>query len=280
MSGYYSKDENVPTEFHMRLLAHKDFDFSPFWEEAVVNWLHKNSTRLLMKDPQCCKHFIGDKQQRFTIARHIPLDDIEEIKKFVMSLSPSDDDPDVYFELAERLIDVGKVDILTETKLTPLFYIEKDDAHLMRSSAGDDATKIINAFSDDSIVQVFNKLPWSECRWDIDPFTALIRRLPVEHLGDAEVEKIRPYIERRYRSEDKVIFRTRNRVACLLATILPKEDLLDFIGRLTTVTNTLDCMSCGEMVANSKPGYTLHRKVCDPHNQYPNALITAATRLL
>jgi hypothetical protein len=267
-------DINTPTQYHMRLLAQKDFDFTPFWEEAVVNWLHRNSSRLLKVNPHCCKHYIGDAEQKSTIANVIPMTDDADIIQFIRSLSA--EDAEVFDDLAVRLIEAGKIDLIVRAKLSPFLAMEKE------RSGEQDASQVLNVLTGASLLEILDTMNWGECKWDEEAYGVLISRLPTERLKDVAVERIPPWMRRSYRrgSPDTPVHKARNRTACLLANILPKEDLRDFIGRFSGVATMMDCMACGELTAKSKPGYTLHRKACDPSNRYPNALIMAATRLL
>lgn len=270
---WHDTDINKPTEFHMKLLAKPDFDFAPFWEEAVVNWLHRNSSRLLQVNPQCCKHYIGDREQKFTIANHIPMDNDEDIVEFMRSLEPIDTRE--FDDLALRLATAGKADLVLKGKLQVFFAMEKEGDE-------EDASKILAAMSDTAIEEVLDRMMWDQCKWDDAAFTVIVKRLPTARLKDVKIEKLAPIMRssRTYGVEDTPIHKTRNRTAHLLASLLPKEHLRNFLARLTPVISIMDCMSCGEFTAKSKPGYTLHRKVCDPRDEFPNALVTAASRLL
>ncbi len=267
-------DHDVPTPYHMKLLANQDFDFSPFWEEAMVNWLHRNSSRLLKVNPQCCKHFIGDPDQKYTIANHIPLTNEDDIVSFLLSLPP--EDTSNFEEIAPRLINAGKADLLT-TKLGSLAAMQND----VNTDSEEDPTYIIEALSDKAIIKVFDHLDWYNCRWHAGALAAFLGRLnkiDINRLSEFPVERLRPHKKWR-RNGDLIINKARNRAAVFLAYVLPKEQLNGFIARFMPVSSIMECMSCGEITAKSMPGYTLHRKVCDTENKWPNALVVAATRL-
>lgn len=259
--------ENAPTPYQMRLLANKDFDFAPFWEEAVVNWLHRNTSRLLEVNPQCCQHFIGDENLRHPIAQSIPLDNDANIVMFLRTLNEGCGSE--FTILYKRLAGVGKADLVVSSKLAALQYM-------------DDPRPLITAVSDESIIRILDVFNFSKTDWDIDAFTAFIKRVPVDRLKDIRVEQI-PYKTRWSRrdghSEEIKVYNTRYKVACLLAEMLPVAELRSFISRLSDAS-MMSCFACGAFTAKSQPGYTLHRKCCDVKNEYPNALITAAKRLL
>lgn len=254
----------------MRLLANKDFNFEPFWEEAMTTWIKNNTPKLLDANPHCAKVFIGDSSMTVSVAKNLVLED-GDVSQFIRTLS--DGDEHEYKIIAERLVDAKKADLLASCKLTNFIGLDDDED----SEFG--PNKIVSAMSPQTIESLIKKIDWAQCKWPATALTTFIEKAPVERLHEIEIHKHpgnRIWRNRRW----ETTYQEKRRTMVVLASKLPKDHIQAFLANIMPGMSTMDCCSCGDFTAKSMPGYTLHRKVCDPNNKYPNALFAAAHRLV
>ena len=129
---------------------------------------------------------------------------------------------------------------------------------------------IVTKMSTEVLVSVMKDIDWSGARWRwADLEKALYRLSPEQHrimvgVCFSTYEKYKDLAPR---------------MASTLASKLPYSDIGDFAGRYLPKFGELTCMSCGNIELRSKPGYTLHRKVCDRENKFPSLYLTLKERM-
>lgn len=250
-----------PRSSFLKLLSEPGFNFAPYFDQAVVQWLERNMGDFLERAPEVCKYFIEEPEFRGHVAQCIPL--TPEYEEHLVKFLDSFGTKDVYYDkmhamtIMGRLVDAGKADLsLHCSKVISNIY-------------SPELVKIIKTLSNKAVVELFYKMNLNHnCQWDATVRCAFIERLP-EHLA----VQIQP--ERWESSGDK----DKARGISALAQKWPVADISTFLQRYGQKYNSLFCMNCAEKNAKSKPGYTLHRKVCDPNNEYPNIWTIIAQRV-
>lgn len=241
------------------LLADHNFNFTPYFDEAVCGWLRGNLKKLLEEQPEACKYFIREDAHLEDVASSIPLS--EDYRKYR-------DDFLVYLEknssryqfttIASRMVEAGMADTLWTVA-----------PKLSRQNS-----TVIAALSQEN----FNNYVESTTpgNWDSnigDPLT-FFKRVPKDQIKRFIV----PMSEYRglYDSSSKA------RIVSALAQTVKFEDLnlLKTFWDHPKYGKEFFCMSCGNKESKSRPGYSLHRnKGCDPQGHYPNLTETIGKRL-
>lgn len=248
-------DDRRPRSSFLKLLSEPDFDFTPYFDKAVVQWLERNMGDFLKEAPHACKYFINDPDYQATVAEHLPVEDDALVLKFIKNFGSSWQSAHAIDYLIPKLVEAGKADLM----LSCLDHIKNHSSERVKT--------LVEAFSNEGIIQVLENMDLKRCRWDNEARIALIKRVPTNLIA-----KIEPL------TWEWVDARDRAQTVSTLATKWPIEDIANFLAIYSGRYSALSCMSCGEKTAKSKPGYTLHRKSCDPENKYPNIWTILAIR--
>jgi hypothetical protein len=253
--------ERKPRSSFLKLLSEPSFDFTPYFDKAVIEWLERNMGDFLEERPEASAFFINEKEYRHFVAKHLPLTDDAQIISFLREFDGDYNSDAAFVHLAPRLVSLGKTDLLLHAVTT------------LRTLGGTAVEHVIDNLSDEGIRQLFGQLnldPGGEnaVRWADDARWAFIKRLPSDLLVQLD-----PFRWTVYYNKDIV----PNTVS-ILAAKWPLEDIDNFLTKYGRVYTPLFCMHCGEKTLKSKPGYTLHRKTCDPNKQHPSIWVTIAER--
>lgn len=250
--------ENKPRNSILRLLSEPSFDFAPYFEKAVIQWLERNMSDFLEEAPEACKFFINDEDYQTLVAQYIKVDQSNEklIANFMRAFTLNWQSTAALEYLVPKLI---------EAKLTSLIM---NCVPTLKTSGSPRLKDLFKAMSDDDIRTLVTDLDWSQLRWDGDVRCALIARMPEDLL-----EKADPRYWSWYTNPSE-----KSQAVVALARRWPLNDIANFMQKFAYQYSDLSCMHCGEKTAKSKPGYTLHRKSCDPDNAHPSILQVVAER--
>lgn len=240
------------------LLADQNFNFTPYFDEAVCLWLRSNLRKLLEEQPEACRYFIRDPQHSEDVATVISLEEVNRrhLSDFLLFLEKTNSWY-AFRSLAERMMDAKMADIVYE--LAPTLSRRSHD--------------LINLLSEEK----FNTYVASTTpdNFDISEgnIFGFFKRVPKDQVKRFIV----PVAEYRHAYSSM----NRARIVSSLAQVAPLEDIQLFKIYLDTkYWHEFICMSCGNKEAKSRPGYSLHRnKGCDPKGTYPNLTETIGHRL-
>lgn len=250
-------DDRKPRSSFLKLLSEPGFDFTPYFDKAVIQWLERNMSDFLQEAPQACKYFLEEPEYYSSVAAVIPLDDDKLVSTFIQNLGDSYQSNYAIQNIIPRLIKAGKADLA-------LLNIR-----VLKDQQSEDLMKPwIEAISEEG-VRTLAEANLRHCRWATSVRCALLKRLPVEY-----VPKVDPT------QWDWASAKDIAQGVATLAMRWPADDVANFLQKYGPRYGELSCMSCGEKTAKSKPGYTLHRKCCDPNNVYPNIWSIIAKRTM
>jgi hypothetical protein len=249
--------EKKPRNSMMKLLSEPGFDFTPYFDQAVIEWLERNMDGFLEKAPEAVKYFIQDKDRADIVARHIPItpEGEPDLLRFMGGLTTDWNHIHALYSLVPRLVTAGKMDLVIHCADT-------------FKQIGWDLISAMNSFSDEGVRTIFNKIDLRTCRWSLESRCAFIERLPADLIVQIDTSSWQNI----YNEKE------RTRVVAVMAKKWPLENIGEFLQRYGARYDSLFCMACYEKHPKSKPGYTLHRKVCDPENKFPNIWTTVAQR--
>lgn len=249
--------DTKPRNSFLKLLSEPGFDFSPYFDKAVIQWLERNMGDFLQEAPQACKYFIAEPEYFSQVAINIPLDDDKLVKSFLGNLGEGYQGGYAISYLVPRLIKAEKSDLA-------LANIDK-----MKDAQDGFVQTWISTLSNDGIRELAEHIDLRRCRWNSEARCAMIKRLPMDLL--VKVDPLNwEWVEAKERAQS----------VATLAMVWPVTDVSNFLQKYGARYSALSCMNCGEKTAKSKPGYTLHRKSCDPHNEFPNIWNTIGRRAM
>ena len=241
------------------LLADHNFNFTPYFDEAVCGWLRNNLSKLLEEQPEACKYFIRDDQHAEDVAASIPLG--PEYRKYLVdfvTFLEKSGNTYRFNTIARRMVEAGMADLVWE--LAP------------KSARGNSG--VIHALSQENFnVYVESTTP---SNWDSnvgDPLS-FFKRMPKD--------KIKRFIVPMDNYHHVYDSSTRARIVSALAQTVPFDqlNLLSIYWNHPKYGKEFFCASCGQKESKSRPGYSLHRnKGCDPQGHYPNLTETMGKRL-
>lgn len=249
--------ERKPRSSFLRLLSEPGFNFTPYFDKAVIEWLERNMRDFLKEAPEACIYFTKEDDFRSIVAEHIQIIPENEklITDFMREFNTGWESTTAFGYLMPRLIEAGKADMALNSIET---FRTVQDAQI-----------IVMAMSADGIRTLAERLDWSHLRWNSDSRSALIKRLPLDLVMQIDPERWSWYDEA-----------TIPQAVSILATVWPIANIAEFLQKYGTRFPALRCLNCGTKTAKSKPGYTLHRKSCAPNNEYPNLWNIIAERAL
>lgn len=240
----------------LKLLSEPGFNFAPYFDQAVLEWLERNIGTFLQQEPTACKYFLQERDFRHAVAGAIPLDNEKDVIEFLATLKGGWDDRQTISAIGQRLVEAKKADLIV--------HVDNLQDH-----TDETFVKVVEAMSEEGATALFEKILLNNARFHEDVYGALIKKLP-----PSVVKEVQP--ERWYNADKK----SKARGVAALAEKWPIEDIASFLQKYGTKYSSMCCMNCGEKEAKSKPGYTLHRKTCDPKDMYPNIWTTVARRTL
>jgi hypothetical protein len=249
---------NKENSAYVKLLSSPDFDFTPFFDEAVLAWLRENMARFLAEQPQACHLFFKSEEHLADVAQAIPLDDEQNVAGFLQAL-PRDYSYSVFnaFQIICRR--------LADAKLTKQILNVPNDYFYWRS----DYLAIFNALSNDDLTTLITRLDHNRFAWGPDTINLCMTKMPPECLklfmNDHLLRSLN-YVD-------------RQRTISILAQKLPYDDMLILATVYLSQFSELNCMSCGRGTIKSRSGYSIHRKSCDRQDKYPNLVDTVASRM-
>ena len=244
-----------PRNSILRLLSEPAFDFTPYFEKAVVQWLERNMSDFLAEAPEACAFFIKDIDYVEHVARFIPIENEQLVATYLKSFGTEWRYTSAFLNIAPRLIAAKKADLLMNC--VDNF---KDCRH-------PEVKNVINALSDTSILELTKKVNMGRLRWDTETKCAFIARVPEDYLTTID-----PLNWEWYDAPEQ------SRAISAMAKKWPLKDVGTFLEKYGSRYSELRCMHCNDRTAKSRPGYTLHRKTCDPNNETPNIWTTIAER--
>lgn len=251
--------ERKPRSSFLKLLSEPSFDFGPYFDKAVIEWLERNMSDFLEEKPEASVFFLKEREYRYMVAKHMPLDNDKQTIAFLQEINDGDYNSDsALTSIAPRLIAAGKADLLLHAATT------------LRGMRSNSVENIISAFSDEAIRQLYDLVNINSREglgWPINTQCVFIKRLPTDLLI-----QVAPSASVYYDHD------TVPNIISTLATRWPIEDIANFLAKYGETYPALFCMHCGNKTAKSKPGYTLHRKTCDPQNLHPNIWTSIAER--
>jgi hypothetical protein len=247
--------ERKPRSSFLRLLSEPGFNFTPYFDKAVVEWLERNMGDFIKEAPEACVYFTKEPDYQALVAQYIQIkpENDKLITDFMKEFNTGWNSTTALEYIAPRLAEVGKSDMV-------LNCIET-----LRTMQN--VVSIVGALSEEAVVTLADSIDWNHLRWNAESRCALIKRLPKESLMKVDPDQWNWYDEN-----------TKPRALITMATKWPLEEIGTFLSKYGTRWTALSCMGCGEKTAKSKPGYTLHRKSCDPENKYPNIWTVIAER--
>jgi hypothetical protein len=241
------------------LLADHNFNFTPYFDEAVCGWLRNNLKLLLEEQPEACKYFIRDDSHLGDVASSIPLtpEYSRYLDEFLLFLEKSQSSYQ-FSTIANRMVEAGMADTMWE--IAP------------KLSRG--TSIVINALSEVNFNQYVESTTPASWNSNIGDPVVFFKRVPKNQIK----RFILPLDQYRgiYGSSD------RARVVSALAQTVPFEELnlLKVYWDHHKYGKEFFCMSCGNKELKSRPGYSLHRnKGCDPKGHYPNLTEIIGKRL-
>lgn len=248
------KDRNTS---YVQLLSDPTFDFTPYFDEAVMSWLNTNMSRFLAEQPSACKHIMRMPSHIQQVATVISLDDEATLIEFLNILQKYSTSTESYFspfggafkEVIRRLDNVGKMQVvMTYHDLLARYP----------------TTQMFKHFDDVAWDQIIERFSVGESTyWDSGLINAFFKHIPVSKLSKFITAEFAILSGRRWRT-------TGAHVASIIAQRIDKTQTTEFMSVFGPRYQPLQCMSCTQKIAKSRPGYTLHRKVCDPTNEFPN----------
>lgn len=252
--------EKRPPSSFLRLLSEPSFDFTPYFDKAVIEWLRNNMGDFLKEAPEACAFFIKEEQYRALVAANIKLEakNDEILTSFIKEFDSGNAEwysQSALDELIPRLIAYGKPDMVLLCPKT------------LAQMHGENLKTALAAISDATVRSLFGSMSLTRTRWDTDSICQFLGRLPSDLLVQVDPNKWE--------------WLSKENTAKLVSTLAkrwPLENIAEFLARWGTKYPALSCMCCGDKVAKSKPGYTLHRKVCDPHREHENIWTVIAER--
>lgn len=249
--------EKKPRNSFLRLLSEPKFDFTPYFEKAVIQWLERNMRDFLKEAPEACVYFTKEDDCKAIVAEYIQIIPENEklITDFMRDFDTGWESVTAFQTIMPRLIAVGKADMALNCLETFRTIQETKD--------------VVMALSPEGVATLATGLDWGHSRWTSDSRSALIKRLPPELVMQIDPEKWSWY------DTDTI-----PRAISTMASVWPMTNIAEFLQRYGTRYPALRCMNCGEKTAKSKPGYTLHRKSCAPNGEYPNLWNVIAERAL
>jgi hypothetical protein len=244
-----------------RLLACPDFDFRPHLDEAVIDWLDKHLSTFLKENPNACRFFVNSGDHARDVATALPLES-EHLPVFIKKLGTFENWNSrwAYEELSARLSEAGLTEMLLDCDN---FYTSGNKG------------KAIAALSPEGIARVIDRIKTQglkSIKWQSEPWLELVKKMA----GDQLDVLFQPELL-------NIGYMPAQRVISTLAQRVPFNKLPTLTTMFFSHFAELQCMKCrhhGEAkVMKSKPGYTLHRKVCDSQNEFPNIWTTLAVRM-
>lgn len=247
--------ERKPRSSFLKLLSEPSFDFGPYFDKAVIEWLERNMSSFLEQKPEASVFFLKEDDYRHMVAAHLPLTDDRQIATFLKEFNTGWNSEGALTTIAPRLVAAGKADLILNAVVT------------LNTMNSQNVEKIIEALSAEAIRTLYDKIDLSHSRWTSNSRCTFIKKLPIDLMVQIE--------PRNWSWYDK---ETAPNAISTMATRWPMDDIANFLAKYGEVYPALFCMHCGDKTARSKPGYTLHRKSCDPQNQHPNIWASIAER--
>lgn len=249
-------DSTQQNSLYVKLLSDPEFSFGPYFDEAVINWLTYNMSRFLKEQPKACKFFIKSQTHLDAVAGAIPIDqeNIEYVTSFIKNLDTAWNGRAAFQTIAKRLVEAGFADIALMVPNINQQQIQPE---------------LINAVSEEALINMIKNTKLVDSAWTYQTYCTIIGKLPQKEL--------RIFIDAfdHHKMNHKILAP----VVSTLARWIAYSDLNDFAKKFMLQLPELKCMCCSDKVAKSRPGYTLHRKTCDPKNEYPSIYDTIATRM-
>ena len=259
-------DNGQQVSKYSALLSDQNFNFTPYFDKAVEEWLHTNMETVLKEQPYACKFFIRDTNHRRQVAEAIPLtEDYKELRHELLSVIERSNDAHAFYELRGRMIAEKMADELYE------------NAKKLSSAYFDVITNLSDSKFQDFLADVEPK----KFKVPSEYFHSFFSRLP----SDVISKFVMPASDYHgmYYGNDVT------KLISVIAQYIAFKDLGLLKGWLahTNYGDELFCMCCANRGRRSyepfksKSGYTHHRRsTCDTEGLYPNLTDIIGKRLL
>jgi|FLYL01.1.fsa_nt_gi hypothetical protein len=237
---------------YLQLLADPDIRIKPEWmEDAIVDWLNGNIERFLDENPKAYEPLIqnADIFIRARIAQHIPIVEKYEwaIKQFLRQDWPTMVRLDAK-KLCARIARHGKADLIAE--LNPVWLKNPDWI-----------VEYLDLMSPRALIAVVKKIKWRRT------FRAAVAKVKTafERLASSDLEEL-------YKGDGTTPGLEIEDLPAVAIAIMLKRLPIESAEKLATAwmarSSPLTCMKCGK-TCNSDAGFKIHRKQCDPDDEYP-----------
>lgn len=251
------------------LLSDTNFNFMPYFDKAVTEWLSRNMSDVLEEQPFACRYFIRDENHRQQVASIIPLtSEFNDLLIDLIKIVDKSNDTYGFDRLVKRDVNT----LIADVKLADMLF-----EHAPKASFNSYA--VISALSENNFNSFLERFNPRKFKIDDEYFQPFIKRLPPDTIKKFAIP-YRDYHEIYYGNEIP-------RLISVVAQYIPFNDL-GLITQYLDVndwSNELFCMSCGMRNRRegfkTRSGYSLHRnQVCDKGNRFPNLTDILGKRLM
>lgn len=248
------------------LLSDQNFNFTPYFDKAVEEWLSSNMEIVLKEQPYACKFFIRDERHRRQVAEAIPLtEEYKTLRNELLAVIERTKDTNGFYEIRSRMLEAKMADELYENakNLSSVYF------------------EVVTKLSDDKFKDFLDNIDIKKFKVPSEYFHDFFKRLP----SDTIAKFVVPANEYHgmYYGNDVT------KLISVIAQYIAFKDLGLLKGWLSNSNygDELFCMCCANRGRRSyepfksKSGYTFHRRTnCDPQGLYPNLTDIIGKRLL
>jgi|FLYL01.1.fsa_nt_gi hypothetical protein len=249
-------------DFYTKILNNPGNRIKPEWvDSAIINWVRTHMGEFTKDNPHVCDYLVENNIHLLDVAENIPISP-EYSATIVKLLANPDGSAYAFMRLCERLVTHGMPDLIAEAAPHNL-----EDTNL--------PTSYVKRMSSSARIKLLNRICWHQPA----PVRALAHAIVSTLSGKEFAEAVRQSEAsnehcNRCHSESRLgvthnVERLPKKVLSIMLRELPMEDAQKLYEMCKRTLHGFICMKCGSSRFKSKSGYTLHRKKCDPLDEYP-----------